>query len=243
MICEVMLVNKGKLLILFLLLLLTGCTAQYNVSIDKDLNVLEKITVLGDERFEITGSYTVDSMYLALTNNYDEIYNIVKNNSINRYSNNNKLAVSGEKSYNNLKDFVLSDYIKILYSDGLSLKEDGNIITVSSDNLMNNFWLFLDDMDSDPLIEKLEIKIKLPFVVTNNNADEVDNKSNTYTWIYDQSSASKQINLEFDKERFFDGNNIFITIVKYVFFFLVIGSILYVGYKFLIKRGSKNNKI
>ena len=81
MICEVMLVNKGKLVILFLLLLLTGCTAQYNVSIDKDLNVLEKITVLGDERFEITGSYTVDSMYLALTNNYDEIYNIVINNS------------------------------------------------------------------------------------------------------------------------------------------------------------------
>ena len=71
MICEVMLVNKGKLVILFLLLLLTGCTAQYNVSIDKDLNVLEKITVLGDERFEITGSYTVDSMYLALTNIYD----------------------------------------------------------------------------------------------------------------------------------------------------------------------------
>lgn len=235
--------NKFKLFCLGIILLLTGCTAEYNVTISKDLKVEENVVVLGDDRFKITGSYTIDSIYNALINNYSDIYNIVKNNNINKYSDSGNLSASSEKSYNNLNDYVLSDYIKVLYSDGLSLKENGSVITIASDNLMDNFWLFLDDMDSDPLITELKINIKLPFVVTDHNADDVDEDSNTYTWVYNQNNASKQISIEFDKDRLFTENNILLIILKYGLFFLIIGVIVYFGYKILINNGNKNNKI
>lgn len=235
--------NKFKLFCLGIILLLTGCTAEYNVTINKDLKVEENVVVLGDDRFKITGSYTIDSIYNALINNYSDIYNIVKNNNINKYSDSGNLSASSEKSYNNLNDYVLSDYIKVLYSDGLSLKENGSVITIASDNLMDNFWLFLDDMDSDPLITELKINIKLPFVVTDHNADDVDEDSNTYTWVYNQNNASKQISIEFDKDRLFTENNILLIILKYGLFFLIIGVIVYFGYKILINNGNKNNKI
>jgi len=226
-----------------ILFVVTGCTAEYNVTINKDLTVSESIQVIGDDRFKLTNEYTVDSMYNALTNTYNEIYDIVKNNIINKTSIDNNLSVNGENTYASVKEFINSDYIKILYGDGLSMKTSGNVITLSTDNTVDNLWLFIEEMDEDSLISELNVNIKLPYLVTDNNADKVDDKNNIYTWEYDFNSYDKQILLEFDKSQSFKKGIGFLTILKYVVVIAIIGVVGYFGYKLLGGLSNKNNKI
>ena len=45
--------NKKTIILILSLFLLTGCTINYDVTINKDLTVVENMEILGDDRFKI----------------------------------------------------------------------------------------------------------------------------------------------------------------------------------------------
>lgn len=235
--------NKKIILSILGIILLTGCSANYDVEINKDLMVKEDLSIIGDDRFNITTEYTVDTMYNTLIETYSELINDGDLDNINKYSKNNNMAISVSKTYANLTDFGKSKYIKKIYADGLTVSTKKSIVSITSGTTLDNFWLFVNGMEEDPLIGKLNVNIKVPYVVTENNADKVDKKNNIFTWSYNFQDSSKSINLEFDKNREFVSGIDTKKVIKYILY--VIG-ILLIGfgiYKMTKNKNKKNNKV
>lgn len=235
---------KVKLIILiFALFFITGCTANYDVVINDDLTVSENIEIIGDSRFKVDGNYTIDSMYNTLKETYTELYENSDLENVSKFVKDGNMSISITNSYNDLDSFASSFVIKKIYSKGLDINKKQNIVGISSDNQLDNFWLFVDGMEEDPLITNLQVKIKVPFVVTKNNADKVDAKNNIFVWNYNYNDYSKKINLEFDKNRKFSSGIDFLKIFKYVGLVVVLVGIGLVCFKFIKNKSNKKNKI
>lgn len=235
--------NKKILCLVLSLFLLTGCTISYDVTINKDFTVLEDMEIIGDDRFKIGDDYTIDSMFETLKETYFEIYQDGDLDNIKKYSKSGNMAISSNKTYSNLDEFANSNYVKKIYANGLKITSENNLITISSESGLDNFWLFVDGMEEDPIITNLKVSIKLPYIVTNNNADEVDDKTNTYTWIYSFHDYSKQINLEFDKNRLFTSGIDYLKIGKYILYVVGLAFLGFIVYNITKSQNKKNNKI
>ena len=235
--------NKKTIILILSLFLLTGCTINYDVTINKDLTVVENMEILGDDRFKIGNEYTVDTMYETLKETYSELHQDEDLDNIKKYSSSGNMAISSNKTYKNLEDFAQSKYIKKIYFDGLKIAIKKNLITILCYNILVIFWLFVDGMEEEPIVTKLEVKIKVPYVVTKNNADQVDNKTNTYTWTYDFHDYSKRINLEFDKNRIFKTGIDYLKIIKYILYIIGLSLLGYIIYRVIKLKNKKNNKI
>lgn len=235
--------NKKIFLTIIGLVLLTGCTANYDITINKDLTVEEKFEVIGDDRFKLTADYTKDSMYDTLKETYSELITEGDLDNVKTKVVNNNLAITSNIKYNNLSDFSKSKYIKKIYSDGLTVSTDNSVITIKSEDELDNFWLFVDGMEEDPLITKLKVSIKLPYQVIDNNASKVDKKTNTYTWEYDFQDYNKRLEITFDKNKEFVYGVDTKKVIKYVIYIVIILLIGFAIYKIATSKNKNNNKI
>lgn len=232
-----------KIILILTVLILTGCSANYNLDIDKSLSSNENININGDNRFKIDNNYTIDTMYETVLNTYSDILDKTKINNVEKYLDNNNLSLKINNTYSNLDELSKSYYFSLIYSNGLKSTTNENIITLSTDNVIDNLWVFMSDMEDDPLINQLSINIKVPYVVTINNADKIDEKTNTYTWEYNFQTTNKTINISFDKNNIFVPENKTKTIIIYVLIFIIILGIGYLIYRLIQKNKNKNNKI
>lgn len=230
-------------IILFISLLLTGCSANYNLTIDQSLNINENINIVGDDRFKMDESYTVDTMYDTILNTYSDSIDKTKINNVEKYLDNNNLSIKIDNSYPNSDELSKSYYFSLIYPNNFKWTTNENIITLNTDNVMNNLWVFMTDMEDDPLIKNLNINIKVPYTVTDHNADKVDEKNNVYTWEYNFQTTNKMISISFDKNNIFVVENKTVKILIYILIGLVIAGVGYYVYRLLEKRKNKNNKI
>lgn len=236
--------RKVMLLSIFMILLLSGCTGQYEVKINKDLSLEESFTIIGDERFSLTG-YTPDSMFQILTNTYQDYYDSSDQNLFSNVNNDNKLMTSFQKSYSSLDNYKNSFYIKQIYEEGFTVTEKENMITLDSSGSLQNFWVLLPGDYEEELFSEVNISIQVPYVVGSHNADIVDKDHNIYTWIYDYQESDKTIHLSFNKDKEFVSSksqlwqNIFI-IASVV---IVVGLVIYFGYRYYQKKNKEVNKI
>lgn len=235
---------KNKIIIcLITIMLLTGCTANYNVTINKDLTVEENFEVIGDDRFKLTSGYTEDSMYSALKETYSELITEGDLDDIKTKIVNNNLTITSNIKYNNLNDFANSKYIKKIYKDGLKVSTDRSVVSITSINELDNFWLFVNGMEEDPLINKLKVSIKIPYEVISNNATSVDKKTNTFTWEYDFQDYDKSIEITFDKNKEFIYGVDTKKVTKYIVYIILLGLVIFAIYKVYKNKNKKNNKI
>lgn len=189
---------KKTILIFIFIMLTVGCTAEYNLNINKDLLVDESITIKESifkvRKQELNVDFFVDS-------------------NIERYSSNKdySLYVYEKKIDSNQASVVAST----TYLDFLSYKKDSVVINelfsafnILNDNNIYKFGykakpkedinIFVDDELYSSLFEDLKVNIKLPFRVISSNADSVDINSGVYTWKYTKDGNIKDINIEFD---------------------------------------------
>lgn len=236
--------RKLTLLSIFTILLLSGCTGQYEIEINKDLSLEESFTIVGDERFSLTG-YTPDSMFQILTETYQEYYDSNDKNLFSNTNNDNKLMTSFHKSYSSLDTYKNSFYIKQIYEEGISLTKEDHIITLTSNGNLKNFWVFLPGEYEDSLFSEIKISIKVPFVVTSHNADVIDKDNNIYTWIYDYQESSKSLTLSFNEEKEFvsDKSKLWQNILIIASIIIVLGLATYFGYKYYKKKDKEVNQI
>lgn len=180
------------------IMILSGCTAEYNLNINKDLLVDESITIKESifkvRKQELNVDFFVDS-------------------NIERYSSNKDYSLYVyEKKIDSSHASVIAS---TTYLDFLSYKKDSVIINelfsafnILNDNNIYKFGykakpkedinIFVDDELYSSLFEDLKVNIKLPFRVISSNADSVDINSGVYTWKYTKDGNIKDINIEFD---------------------------------------------
>ena len=214
--------KKIKIIVLILfVLILTGCKGEYNLIINKDLTINEKV-----------------NLYIENNNDaYEKTIKLFKNNNIDNsmYSisqSDEYVNVSYEEKFKNFEDYFLNskfysifisqeDYKKtnknINYAGTANLKLDDN---VSNSNLNNSFY-----------ITNLKINVKTPFEIKDNNADEVNN--DTLTWIIKEQDTYRNFNFELS---FLKNNNLYILIILLCLGIIGISAFIFIRNYFKEKR-------
>ncbi len=228
------------LLLVVLIFMMCGCTAEVNLDISED-----KINESVDITFYQNIIYSKDIIKSSFRN-YIPIYGsdvIVDTepdlpHSDIKYYEKTETDLGSGYLFNYKYNFDIGEYREArTVKDGfrsydISVDEDDQTISLSTDD---DGILYFDDY---PELEEVTINIKTDYLVEENNADSVD--GNTYTWVFDKDSK-KNINMVIDttetlEERDSRRSTNTMIIFSIVLVIVVILLLLLVKYK-------KNNKI
>ncbi len=229
-----------KIIVLLIPFLLTGCASvTYNLDIEKNLTVTEKVNITGTKDY--FDGYYMNLPITVVTQNYESKFmDPIKNNNYRYELRKNNMpypSVFVSKHYNSLKNYSQETVFKGQSFEDIVIDENDNLITIKT----LGFYPYAPD-DSDGSLTRFPISdllvhIKLPFIVTSNNADSVDKKTNTYTWLITSETKEKEINITFDKTRIYIYNlamYISIGIISLLVIILII-------YLLKIRRKNKDN--
>lgn len=188
--------KKLKLFILLIcIFLLCGCTIQYDITIDEQLGMEESMVI--SEKSEFYQDYLfstpkeVSEMILGV---YQE-----ELDSLNyQYS----IEATGKTTltnhYNSYLTYVNDNRIFNQFFEKILSSENGNIITIYNEG---EFYPYTEGNPNYFQVEEININVKLPFKVLENNADKVDKKNNIYTWTITKETENKTFLLKFDKSK------------------------------------------
>lgn len=197
---------KKKILGLVVLIFLTsGCTIEYNLSIDKDNNLVENFNI----EVYASNDMTTDDLYYFYTEEYP-IYNdeefmyydpLSKNEDYTYYDKSYQAVVNGY-IFRYQAEFSFEDYLRARsvntaftnFSRGYLESEDCYYLSASSTNLFTY----------NANLERIIIHITFEgATVLSNNADSVS--GNTYTWTLERDDdQTVNIRYQLDEE---DDNN------------------------------------
>lgn len=195
---------KKIFLITVLIFLLTGCQVDYNLTIDKNLEVLEEVNMTGTNEFFSTYSKTSKiNVIKMLFDDYSK--NLLVNNNYNyefvepqKKEENPYLLAS--KKYNNLKDYSDNTIFYQQFFEDIKYSENGNLIRIETVGFNPN-----DPENPDRYnIHKLTIKIKSNYIVTDHNASKVNEDTNTYYYEINEDTEDFSLKFEFDKTKEFN---------------------------------------
>ena len=240
-----------KILILLSILLLTGCSAEYDLVIDKnsfkeDVKISEvsksNWTKLAYDTYnykEAIDFFTSNKIAVSYRNvKFEDAIKNSESYEASKITNNQELGV--EYSYDfKSQDFSTSTMVKACY-DLFNILIDGDSTYLSTSKEVNCFERF-------PLLDKITINVQSRYIVTGNNADVIDTKTNTYTWNLTKNEAQNSpIYLVLDNSKKFDGrafwikffadNPLWATIIS----ISIIGAII-LGIVLILNK--KNNRI
>ena len=226
--------KKSSVVILLLLLICTGCKAEYNLIINDDLTVDEEVIALEDSSFfdqyyKSTVSRVID-LVMAKNKEYLDYngYNVDKIIA-------NESGAKITKKHKSIDEFydVSMFYTQLLPS--FEYKADKNIITFNAEGAIYNDGNLVEKYK----IGEATINIKVPFKVVNNNADKYDKKNNIYSWYINSNTEYKNVHIEFDISRKIkDYSSITLYSIVTIIIILVI---LFVAY--FIRNKNKSNEI
>ena len=176
--------NMKKMLLLGLfLILLTGCSAQYNLKIDKD-KIEENVEVSFPKN---TTDRTLLEPYLTIANRVypknDNLSDVYKT-SLDEDDYNYYLRYNYNHSYDL---FDQSLFLNQCYEDVSFVYTDEQVELSTS-----NMFMCLNMLDDGLYLNDASIRITTDMKVVNNNADSVD--GNTYIWNVNNSKKLRIIN-------------------------------------------------
>ncbi len=230
---------KKIVLIFVYILILSGCTAEYNINIDKDL-IIDETIVLGDSTYNIKKqNLNVDSFIDSILYEFDTDPNYsmyvyekdIKESFVNVKAKTIYLDFLGYNRNNNVKENLFSK---------LNIYEDNGTYTFEYKIKPKDQIKIFNESESlyDSLIDEVTVNITLPFQVEKHNADSYIAHTGTYTWNYSKNSKLKDINIKFNTNKMSLGSDapgIYFMVVLVAMFCLVFG---YTVYKY-----KSNNKV
>ena len=235
---------KKRILIIMTLLLTTGCTCEYNLTINEN-TYTEEVIIIGENAEEIS---QFDKEW-QIPINKDEYNNMAGSDS--EYKPNGEIyALSIESN----KITFNHNFIKSNYNNSTAVSNCYNKITITN---YNNTTILstsskVDCFDKYPPLRNIKVNIKVDKPVISNNADSIN--GNIYTWnITKNNSNDKSINLILENDNNGKGNKTEIPDKTktqknkgkydlYVFLIILL-AVAFIGYKFIMKFKDKNNTI
>lgn len=236
--------NKKTLIIIMILFFTTGCTCEYNLTINEN-NYSEKITLIAEnseeiKEFDNKWNIPVDKDEYEMISQSDS-NNIDIKNVYNYKLSNSNLILNYDFSKSNYDTSTAASicYKKLTFKD----YEGTTIISTSEKN--NCF-------DKYPPLTNIKVKIVVDREVISNNADEVNGK--TYIWNITKDNANdKSINLVLkndvsessgseNNKNTSNKNSILNQYALYIFLAVLV-LIIYLVYKWFMNFKEKNNKI
>lgn len=185
---------KKKLILVLLLLLLSGCTVKYNLSIDEKGIVTEKATAMeNSEFFSQYEKSSVGRVVGFLIEPYAETLNS-NNYTTESIILTNEGGADISKEYSNAEDYAKNTILTSQFSDKVNYSLNGSDVTLSIKGKLSG-----SEQDQSVIpIDSADVVISLPFKVSDNNADEVVN--NRYIW-HLKADEEKEIKITYNKNR------------------------------------------
>ncbi len=235
---------RNLIFIISAILLLSGCTVDYNLSIDSDF-INENISFIENDMSKLDTIRTYGTFWMD---------DISYRDLINEYMKMNIASMRDNKSF----------YDKQLISDngiGMSLNYKFNLENYQNSKSVYNCYKYFNVSNTDdtytistskdflcfnedyPLLEQVNVNITTKYKVLETNATIID--GDTYSWVINKTNAeNSQIIIKFQTK----SDNMFADIINEdnKFLILIIGmlgviGIIIVSYVYLKSR--KNNKI
>lgn len=244
-----------KIILLFIVIMLTGCDIEYNLTIED--NTLKEETKFIVSSNEYQNDNRIKTLYdyphsIFINEENAEENGITTNEEFTYYD---KSITSNNGNYNII---YKANYEKDNYKESRMLNTafTGNSIEIYSNQgfiIARDLSLF--DNYKSYNIDKITVNIKVDdeYQVTNNNATSVNN--NIYTWIfYNNTETDKDVILEFEKKKTVseditkpdtdvsDKGNKNYNFGLYIFLAIVVIIIL-IGYVMFNKMKEKNNQM
>lgn len=178
-----------KIILLFLIILLSGCSVEYNLTINEDNSVNEEvvakeITNRMNTNTGVSGDQAVNYLYemfdraglsTKLTTKTDEYFTTS--------------TVTGSHA-------TFDDYISNFTSDvfeSAKVKRKGSITTLTFDQTK----YLLSNTTRGLIYDDITVNIKVPYKVLDSNADTY--KGDTYTWVIGKDENLRQIMIKYDE--------------------------------------------
>lgn len=185
--------NKKIILIVFFLIICTGCKVKYTLTINKDNSVEEKVSASEDYSFfENYPNSSVGRVISFLLKPY-----LDKLNSNNYDVQSNVKSKSGgaiiTKKFDSIEEYAKTTLFNNQYSDKINCDIDGDIVTLT---VKGKFVGQTQNQSKFP-VDEGTITISLPFKVLENNADLVE--GNDYTWTV--NTKEKEIKIVYNKAK------------------------------------------
>lgn len=224
--------RKLYLIFICLLILCSGCTADYTLTINEDFTVKESFTAM--ETAEFYNEYKNSSVQKVIGFILEPNLEYLNENGyqVDQVINKKDAGAKIEKTYDSIDEFKRDSKLPNQIASNWSYVDNGDTVTLTIKGALNQ-----DEQDQDGryVIDEARVKIVVPFEVINHNADS--NNDNTYTWDFDAKSGEKEIAITFNKMKKVDKGEeppyiIFGIIVVIV---LILGIVIY-----SIIQGNKN---
>lgn len=193
------------LLIGFLIIIISGCSGNYNLIINKDKSISEELDI------------TIKNE----NNAYQKTLNIFEENNIDKDKYkvsvvDNEVKINYKDSFTSIEDYILNSKIYHQLFDNIQYnKKDDNISLYVNENLKlkNN----INNLNGTNLndIDIIQINITNPFKVSNNNAEIINER--VYTWSIKNTDIEKEINMEFKD-----------TLDEFPYRAVIVGSLIFV---------------
>lgn len=174
--------KRIKIVILLIaIILITGCSGNYNLNINKDLTVSEELSVILENE----------------ASSYDKINELFINNNIDNdkyrvVTEGNNLNVTYKESYDSLEDYLLNSFLYKQLFEKISYNTDRNEFSLEASNIFNTTSSKLNYSNS---IKSLRINVTTPLNIIDENSDT--SSEDTYTWTIDNKTKEKDAYLIF----------------------------------------------
>lgn len=177
------------ILLLFMILIVSGCSVDYNLIINTDSSVNVRIGAIENTNtLKLITNLQEKEAVNFLYNQY-KIEGVNSDLSYVSAAGSTKAKVTASfKSIDDYKDNFVSDIF-----DRPRIKTDGDIVSVSIDQI---FELY-PDMSNSLIYDSINVIVSIPFKVTKNNADIVD--GNDYKWTISKNGKLNSIEFTYDK--------------------------------------------
>ena len=234
--------NKIKLLIIIFTLFLTGCSAEYNLRIDSNLNFKEEATLF--EKNEILEVYNKNLKLVPdqKFSQYESSKEFKPYKLAEKIFESSQTGGVVEANFKGVENFENSILFTSLFSE-LNITKYSNIVSFQTSGYDSSFFVPEDPMF---VMEPITVNIRFHNEVVENNALKYDEKTNTYTWFLneEQSSGNIMFSINQNKKRYdiilqdFFGDNLISIIVFSVI--IIAGISVYI---YFINKNKKINKI
>lgn len=184
---------KRILIILFLVIMISGCKVDYELKINKDLSVNEKVRASENtnrmrSRTNLDVNQSVKYLYkiYKLKDMEDDNYSVNSGTNI--------TTVTVLNSYKDLDEYSEKFSNELFELDITNTKDNNKKITISQTDIIDS------KASSRYVYDQINISVELPFEVIKTNASTV--KGNKYSWIVSADSKElKEMYIEFDSKK------------------------------------------
>ena len=228
---------KKILLLIPLIFLITGCRVDYKIEINKDLSVVEQINMTEtSETFSRRYKEFDKTVLNSIFNSGNRKETLTDNNYQYEESTMSSYpSILATKTYSSLDEFSKNTIFKDEFFGSVATTTEGSLITFIANDLIEYDSENIDLYD----VSECVVSITLPYVVSSNNADSYDKKTNTYKWKL-SSQEPKEIKITFDKNKIYV-YNVFMYISLFIIILILLVLII-IGFK-MHKKNVFNNKM